>query len=184
MKQIPLYMLMCVIIGCTGREHNQSETSSTKRNTTTTQTPTANNKQRNISPLVKFKPEVSFNEYKVGVQTIKAELNFSPLYKSFKTVISNAYKKNDCLFAGHYSFIWWRCGMPCQCGVMVDRRTGRIYDIPVASYGYQFEKDSRMLIVNPPDSNGYYENIPECTPEVYVLNEHTKAFTLVDITKK
>lgn len=79
-------------------------------------------------------------------------------------------------FGGHYCFVEWGCGSPCQTSALVDLKTGVVYDGVDAALGYEFRKDSRMLIVNPPDSTGFYLNCPYCEPLIYVWNEKSKKF--------
>lgn len=46
--------------------------------------------------------------------------------------------------------IAWECGSLCQSGAIIDPKTGAIYyTIPTASFGFDFRKDSKLLIVNP-----------------------------------
>jgi len=127
---------------------------------------------------VKFEPFIGFSDFKVDIEKAEAkiDLNSNELGKEFRTAIRTDYENPNSLFAGHYSFSYWGCGSPCQMSVIVDRKTGKIYDSPTASRGYEYRKDSRMLIVNPPDSLGYYDNCSYCKPEIYILNEITKKF--------
>jgi hypothetical protein len=129
---------------------------------------------------IKFEPYISFEDFQVDeINTVKAELDFTlnkDAYR-FRTIIREAYKADTVNFAGHYTFVWWGCGSPCQDGVIVDRRTGKIYDAPSASLGYDFKQNSRMLIVNPPDSTGFYhDNSVYGKPAIYVLDEKTSEF--------
>lgn len=131
--------------------------------------------------LIKFKPGISFSNFKVTVEKVKVkpDLKSHQLGRKFRTVIKTECENIESLFAGHYTLATWGCGSPCQMSVLIDRRTGKIYDAPTASVGYKFQKDSRMLIVNPPDSLGYYiKDCPYCKPEIYILNEKTKKFEL------
>ncbi len=79
-------------------------------------------------------------------------------------------------FGGHYVFVEWGCGSPCKSSALVDVNTGIVYDGVPGSYGYDFNKNSRMIIVNPPDSDGFYLNCAGCEPEVYTWNEANKKF--------
>ena len=129
--------------------------------------------------LIKFEPHISFSDFKVNIENANAkpDLNSNELGQKFRSAIREEYENDESLFAGHYSFAYWGCGSPCQMSVIVDKRNGKIYDSPTASVGYKFQKDSRMLIVNPPDSLGYYnKDCPYCKPEIYILNEATKKF--------
>ena len=130
--------------------------------------------------LVKFEPHVSFSDFHVDeIDTAKAKLDFTSnkgAYR-FRTRIREAYKADTVDFAGHYTFVWWGCGSPCQDGVIVDRTTGKIYEVPSASFGYDFMPNSRMLIINSPDSAGFYDdNSAFGKPEILVLDEETKEF--------
>ncbi len=127
---------------------------------------------------IKFEPYIGFSDFKVAIEKADAKIDLSSneLGKKFRTVIRTDYENPKSHFAGHYSFSFWGCGSPCQMSVIVDRKTGKIYDSPTATRGYEFRKDSRMLIVNPPDSLGYYDNCSYCKPEIYILNETTKKF--------
>lgn len=130
--------------------------------------------------LIKFQPKISFNDFLVknidNCNNAKLDFNSNKYASQFITRLRDAYKSDSSNFAGHYSFVFWGCGSSCQSSLIIDRLTGKIYDSPVASLGYEFYSKSRMLIVNPPDSNGFYENCDYCEPMIYVLNEKTKIF--------
>jgi hypothetical protein len=130
---------------------------------------------------IKFEPYISFEDFQTdsidkGSDKAVLDLSSKTGASRFKTRISTAYKADTVNFAGHYTFVWWGCGSPCQDAVIVDRRTGKVYDAPEAALGYDFKADSRMLIVNPTDSTGFYDNCFYCKPVIYLLNEKTKEF--------
>jgi len=123
----------------------------------------------------------AFKTYNVdSIYTGKvAGINFdsNPQFKLFRTAIRQGYKNNKLNFAGHYCFVWWGCGSPCQQSAIVDLKTGRIYDTLSGGSGYEFRKDSRMVVVNPPPKNNLiYDYAIATKPEVWVLNEQTKKF--------
>ena len=129
--------------------------------------------------LVKFEPYITFDDFKVDVENVKAklDLNSHELGRQFRTAIRECYNDSENLFAGHYTLATWGCGSPCQMNVLIDRRTGKIYDAPDSSVGSEYKKDSRMLIINPPEEGNYYYNgCLYCKPEIYILNETTKKF--------
>ncbi|HLP63142.1 hypothetical protein [Flavobacterium sp.] len=137
--------------------------------------------------LIKFEPYITFNDFKVNMESVKAklDLNSHELGKQYRTAIRESYDDSDNLFAGHYTFATWGCGVPCQINVLIDRRTGKIYDAPNSSVGAEFKKDSRMLIINPPEEKNYfYNNCSYCKPEIYILNEATKKFEKKEPYKK
>jgi hypothetical protein len=128
----------------------------------------------------KFKPHVHFDDFRVdslyNKQPAAIDFSSNPGAKRFRTVITSAYQEEGLTFAGHYCFIEWGCGSPCQSCVIVDLKTGKIYDGVSAALGYQYQRDSRLLIVNPTDSSGYYLDCGYCEPLVYVWNERDKRF--------
>jgi hypothetical protein len=60
-------------------------------------------------------------------------------------------------FAGHLAVVWWGCGSPCKQAALVDVRTGSISAIVDASLGAAYRLDSRLFVVDPPDSAGCYD---------------------------
>ena len=72
------------------------------------------------------------------------------------------------VFAGRFAFTAVDCGMGCFASTIIDLKTGNVYDGPHASIGYKYKLNSRLLIVNPPDSTGYYFPCDYCEPELYV----------------
>lgn len=131
------------------------------------------------SVSIKFEPYISFDDFSVdSVEMGGKPLDFSTnkdAYR-FRTRIREAYNMKAANFAGHYTFVQWGCGSPCQEAVIVDHRTGYIYDVPSAALGYDFRAKSRMLIVNVPDSLGFYVDCIYCKPLIYVLDEESKVF--------
>jgi len=128
----------------------------------------------------------SFKQYRVGLfkgHKAKPILKSNRLGEMFKTVITHTYYSKDDMrqwhgttglnFGGHYCFAYWGCGSPCQMAVIVDLKTGIIYDAPAGSFGYEFRANSRLVVVNP--------DIP-CTgcsgftTEYWVLDELSQKF--------
>lgn len=54
-------------------------------------------------------------------------------------------------FAGAYTIATWRCGDVCESIAVVDRRNGNIVMAPEAYNGIAFRRDSRLLVLNPPE---------------------------------
>jgi len=98
----------------------------------------------------------SFNLYKVkSIYSGRLALvNFksNSTARVYRTRISEEYKQNGVNFAGHYSFAYWGCGSPCTGCAIVDVRTGKVYSGPDSGFGYNFRKESKLLIVNPKDT--------------------------------
>jgi hypothetical protein len=129
---------------------------------------------------LKFEPYIGFDDFKVtkvdNKKYAELVLKSNKDANNFRTRIREGYSADTANFAGHYTFVYWGCGSPCQSSLLIDRKTGKIYDSPGASLGYDFRVDSKMLIVNPPDSSGFYDDCFYCKPIIYVFDEQTKTF--------
>jgi hypothetical protein len=131
--------------------------------------------------MVKFDPYISFEDFAVPVDSTSAKaplrLKSNKGASMFRTTIREQYAADQSCFAGHYVFVWWGCGSPCQSAVIVDRRTGNIFDVPTASLGYEYKPGSRMLIVNPPDEEGLYSDRSVFgKPLIFEFDERKKVF--------
>ena len=132
--------------------------------------------------LIKFHPKVKFSDFKVNIYNgPKAKIKIVHYqHRRYRTMIRQGYKTRCVNFAGHYCFIEWGCGSPCRQSAIVDVITGQVYDAPGSAEGYEFKKNSRLLISDPPfrgpDSKYYDKNIPYEKPGIYVFNDSTKKF--------
>jgi len=125
----------------------------------------------------------SFNHYAVkSIYSGKmARVNFksNPTARVYRTRISKEYKQNGVNFAGHYSFAYWGCGSPCTGCAIVDVKTGEVYLGPDSGFGYDFVKESKLLIVNPKDTvSNSGQNLWDVVyqEEIWVWREKTKEF--------
>lgn len=119
----------------------------------------------------KFNPAKTFKDFAV-TEKFKSkpakELDFSTCKygKLYKTASKKAVG-SGAVFAGRFAFASIECGTGCYSSTIIDLKTGKVYDGPHASSGYQYKLNSRLLIVNPPPSNGFYSPCEDCAPEVY-----------------
>lgn len=72
-------------------------------------------------------------------------------------------------FAGRYTVVTVGCGTTCQEHFVIDRQQGKVLDKVQSSTGAQYRPDSRIFIVNPPDSSHNYIDCPYCEPEAYAF---------------
>lgn len=122
-----------------------------------------------------------FEDYKVNIIYCgkKSPINFkgNPTARVYRTVILEGYWSSGVNFAGHYSFVYWGCGSPCTGSAIVDVRTGKVYNGPDSAFGYKFEKNSRLVIINP---RGRVDNLKEIEEvyqeEKWIWNEKSKIF--------
>ena len=119
----------------------------------------------------KFKPSKTFKDFPV-TEKFKGkpakELNFSTCKygKLYKTASKKALKSGP-VFAGRFAFASINCGTGCYSSTIIDMKTGKVYDGPHASSGYQYKLNSRLLIVNPPPPGGFYTPCEVCEPVMY-----------------
>lgn len=140
---------------------------------------------------VKFEPYISFNDFKVDsiYSGAKAPLDLESNSRAWmlRSRITDDYNKSV-NFGGHYILVQWRCGRPCQICMIIDTRTGKIYEGLRAYSGYEYRADSRMIIVNPPAANDnennpiaykkdfYNASCAYCHPQIFVWSEEQKQF--------
>ncbi len=80
-------------------------------------------------------------------------------------------------FAGRYVLIEVGCGAPCQTGILVNRRTGKVVpdsQLPIAVSGYDFRFNSALLVVNPtsPEILADRQNFPDQVTHYYAWTVH------------
>ena len=98
----------------------------------------------------KYIPQTNFKDYPASIYQGKlADPDFAtyPEFKSFKSRIWDACEAGI-NFAGHYTLVIWGCGATCQRAVVVDRKTGEIFEGFHAALGAEYKKDSKMIIKN------------------------------------
>ncbi|PRY12359.1 hypothetical protein CLV24_108103 [Pontibacter ummariensis] len=83
-------------------------------------------------------------------------------------------------FAGSYTVVTVGCGSSCQLHYVVDRETGKVLDKLQSSVGADYRPDSRLFVLNPPDSAINYNECQYCAPEAYVF-ENGKFEKLPDV---
>ena len=94
--------------------------------------------------------EQSFAENEVPIYTGKLanpDFTSNPEAKMFITRITEGCKEGV-NFAGHYTLIYWGCGTSCQYGVVVNRKTGEIFDGYQTSLGSSFKANSKLILKN------------------------------------
>jgi len=72
-------------------------------------------------------------------------------------------------FAGKYTVVTVECGANCQQHFIVDRENGKILETIKGSAGAKYSRDSRLFILNPPDSTINYSNCQNCHPQTYEM---------------
>ncbi|HRH59366.1 MAG TPA: hypothetical protein PL045_02290 [Chitinophagaceae bacterium] len=129
-----------------------------------------------IDTLLKFNSSINKKKYFVTAEKIQLQekLDFSnyEYKKKYITVTKEGVQKQGVNFAGHFCFVYWGCGSPCKLSAVVDMKTGIVYNGVPSSIGYAFEKNSKVIVVNPPDSSGWYnKNTPHHIPTQYVWTD-------------
>jgi hypothetical protein len=132
----------------------------------------------------KFSLPIQYDKFNVDTFTGKrVGINYSSnkTAQRFRSAINWSIEKFGMNFAGHYNLARWGCGTSCIKGAITDFKTGNVYDLPPASVGYAFQNKSRLLVINPPDSSGYYDDCSYCEPELWVWNENMKKFEKLNL---
>jgi len=116
----------------------------------------------NFEIYKKFSLNTFFESNKVPVYNGKlADPDFTSNEdaKMFRTRITEGCE-DGINFAGFYTLIYWGCGTSCQYGVIVNRKTGEIFDGYQSSLGSEFKKDSESIIMNSDIIEGDSQYIP------------------------
>ncbi len=104
--------------------------------------------------------DFDFSDFKVEVVDVdQNEVDFStePEAESFRTRIEDTVR-GGVNFAGHYAYAEWGSGTNYSAGAIVDLKNGEIVEFGlVNSHGADFKRDSRLLIINPPEAMEYIE---------------------------
>jgi len=128
----------------------------------------------------KFTSPIQYDKFRVDTFNGKrVGINYSSnkTARQFRSAISWSINKFGMNFAGHYNIARWGCGTSCISGAITDLKTGNVYDLPPASLDYKFKNTSRLLVINPPDSSGYFDYCSYCcAPELWIWNENKKKF--------
>jgi hypothetical protein len=125
--------------------------------------------------------KLSFNRYKVSVyegRRAKVIIKGNPLAENYRTTIREGYKATGLNFAGHYCLVYWGCGSDCQHAAIVDLKTGIVYDGPTAANLFDYERWSRLVVVNRLEFVGD-KTCAFCKPEFWVWNERLKKFNRI-----
>ncbi len=120
----------------------------------------------------KFNPTKKFGDFWVaerfkGKPVAILDFSTSKYGKLYKTASKKAIEKGP-VFAGHFAFARVDCGTGCYASTIIDLKTGKVYDGPHASSGYQYKINSRLLVINPPQADGFYTPCDYCEPELYL----------------
>ena len=116
----------------------------------------------NFEIYKKFSLNTFFESNKVPVYNGKlADPDFTSNEdaKMFRTRITEGCE-DGINFSGYFTLIYWGCGTSCQYGVIVNRKTGEIFDGYQSSLGSEFKKDSESIIMNSDIIEGDSQYIP------------------------
>ncbi len=127
----------------------------------------------------KYSSEVT--EKKEKIEFPKDELEKWGRYKEFVIEAPN----KDINFGGRYILIHWGCGTECQTGALIDSLTGKTYRLPTSEWTVEYQKDSSLLIINPPSKALEKDNKrPDYAYPAYYLWKNNKFNLLYDTRKK
>lgn len=168
MKITIIFITLFFIFGCSRGKKKEQEKVLVKSKTTSETT--------KIFPKKNY-PSYRFQDYEVKrTNFIKAKtldkISFEK-FKNFKTRINYGFKQAP-NFANYYIVVSWGCGSSCQSGVIINAESGKIIGLPTSSFGLEYKKDSRLLIVDPfldeEKTHGRYKEYG--APSYYVLQNN------------
>lgn len=104
--------------------------------------------------------EPAFEQYRVPVPPpftpAHPDVTTSETARRYRTQIREAVAAGP-NFAGHYTLVEWGCGSGCQVTVVVDARTGRVFDASLTTaMGTAYRLDSDLLLADPADTLARY----------------------------
>jgi hypothetical protein len=100
---------------------------------------------------------------------VGVDFNTNPPAAQYLSAITEGVREQGVNFAGKYTVVSWGCGTSCQSSAIIDAETGAIVIFGLmSSHGLSFEKDSRLLIVNPKENFSQSE-IESVVSDYYVM---------------
>ena len=129
--------------------------------------------ENSVDTFLKFNSRINdslFYKEPTEIKLIK-KLDFSEYEykKMFVTWIKEGVIEKGVNFAGHFCFVYWGCGSPCKLSAVIDLNTGIVYNGLPSEVGYEYRKNSKLMIVNPPDSSSWFnKNVLWQQPSQYV----------------
>jgi hypothetical protein len=114
---------------------------------------------------------ISFEQFPATEQyagrPVRPNIATSPSEANFAGYMEQAQSRSGVNFAGAYTIATWPCLSLCVSVVAIDARTGAIVRAPEAYNGLAFRRDSRLLVINPPQNMAGANQPAELRPEYY-----------------
>jgi hypothetical protein len=120
-----------------------------------------------IDPAQRFSFEQFPAADQYGGRPVHPNIATSPNEANFVGYMEQAQARSGVNFAGAYTIATWPCLSLCVSVVAIDARTGAIVRAPEAYNGLAFRRDSRLLIINPPQNLPGGAGPAEVRPEYY-----------------
>ena len=76
--------------------------------------------------------------------------------------------------------VFWGCGTSCQTGVLLNLKNKTAVPLPTAVWGYHHQAGSPLLIVNPPDENGFRQRPDWAAVQLYIPRPNHSMATNLD----
>ncbi len=115
------------------------------------------------------------------IENVFVNFETRPQAEEFRTRIKETAEEGP-NFAGKFSYAEWGCGTYCGAGSITDLTTGEIVEFGlINSHGVNFEKGSRLLIIDPPEKLDYIQEgdlLENIKSEYYLINEEGELFLL------
>ncbi|MCJ8167078.1 hypothetical protein MKJ04_19705 [Pontibacter sp. E15-1] len=74
-------------------------------------------------------------------------------------------------FAGKYTIVSVECGANCQTHYVIDRQSGKVLDKLQGHGSASYSPNSRLFVLDAPDSTVNFSTCPDCQPKAYTFRE-------------
>ncbi len=129
----------------------------------------------------------SFSDYPVALtfrgKVAPVDISSDPDARRFQTRLREG-EQDGPNFADHFTLVTWECGTDCNVIAVIDAMTGAVAFGGGFDVGISFRRDSRLVILNPPELVAQGWQFPnDCEqpgiPETTYLEWTGKAFTTI-----
>ena len=100
---------------------------------------------KKVPPLTERFPSVNPKAYQVPVYHGPFAKDISDRHHSFRTYLRRALKGGQVNFGGHYILAMPGCGTSCLSPILVDVKTGRVYDLDIAPFTGFMDSGEEMV---------------------------------------
>jgi hypothetical protein len=125
----------------------------------------------------------NFSDFKVGIfngKKVRVDFKNDSLARQYWVSFLPPTNSSTLAFAGHFAIVEWQHPSNSVGGLMIDLVSGKTYELPKCTLGYSYTKNSKLIILNPPNKNGQVISCYSCETQYWVWNDSTKVFSILN----